>query len=66
MAHSQTESKPCPLIHTLYWSSWVAQLVKKPPAMRETWLQPLGWEDPLEQRMATQSHILAQRIPGTV
>ena len=31
------------------WASPVAQLVKNPPAMRETWVQPLGWEDPLEK-----------------
>ena len=31
------------------WASLVAQLVKNPPAMRETWVQPLGWEDPLEK-----------------
>ena len=33
------------------------------PAMRETWVQSLGWEDPLEERMATHSSILAWRIP---
>ena len=31
------------------WASLVAQMVKNPPAMRETWVQPLGWEDPLEK-----------------
>ena len=36
-------------------SSLVAQLVKNPPAMRETWLQSLGWEDPLEKGKATHS-----------
>ena len=35
------------------WASLVAQLVKNPPAMRETWVQPLGWEDSLEKGMAT-------------
>ena len=45
------------------WASLVAQMVKKPPAMRETWVQSLGWEDPLEESMATQSKILAWRIP---
>ena len=45
------------------WTSLVAQLVKNPPAMRETWVQSLGWEDPLEQGMATHSNILAWRIP---
>ena len=41
----------------------VAQLVKNPPAMRETWVQSLGWEDPLEKGKATHSSILAWRIP---
>ena len=48
------------------WASLVAQLVKNPPAMRETWVQSLGWEDPLEKGMATYSSILAWRIPWTV
>ena len=41
-------------------------LVMNPPAMRETWVQFLGWEDPLEKRKATHSSILAWRIPWTV
>jgi len=45
------------------WASLVAQLVKNPPAMWETWAQSLGWEDPLEKGMATHSSILAYRIP---
>ena len=45
------------------WASLVAQLVKNPPAMRETWVQSLGWEDPLEEGIATHSSILAWRIP---
>ena len=45
------------------WASLVAQTVKNPPAMRETWVQSLGWEDPLEEGMATHSSILAWRIP---
>ena len=44
----------------------VAQLVKNPPAMQETWVQSLDWEDPLENRKATHSSILAWRIPWTV
>ena len=48
------------------WASLVAQLVKNPPKMQETWVQSLGWEDPLEKRKATHSSILAWRIPGTV
>ena len=41
------------------WASLVAQLVKNPPAMRETWVRSLGWEHPLEAGMATHSSILA-------
>ena len=48
------------------WTSLVAQLVKNPPAMWETWVQSLGWEDPLEEGKATHSSILAWRIPWTV
>ena len=46
-------------------ASWVAQLVKKLPAMLETSVQFLGWEDPLEKEMATHSSILAWKIPWT-
>ena len=45
------------------WASLVAQTVKNLPAMWETWLQSLGWEDPLEKGMAAHSSILAWRIP---
>ena len=41
------------------WASLVAQLVKNPPAMQETWVQSLGWEDPLEKGKATYYSILA-------
>ena len=41
----------------------VAQTVKNPPPMWETWVQSLDWEDPLEEGMATQSSILTWRIP---
>ena len=41
----------------------MAQMVKNPPLMRETWVQYLGREDPLEKGMATHSSILAWRIP---
>ena len=41
------------------WTSLVVQLVKDPPAMWETWVWSLGWEDPLEKRKATHSSILA-------
>ena len=47
------------------WASLVAQIVKNPPAMQETWVSSLGWEDPLEEGMATHSGILAWRIPWT-
>ena len=49
-----------------FWASLVAQLVKNPPAMWETWVQFLGWEDPLEKGKAVHSSILAWRIPWTV
>ena len=48
------------------WAFLVAQLVKNLPAMRETWVQSLSWEDPLEKGKATHSSILAWRIPRTV
>ena len=44
------------------WASLVAQMVKCLPAMQETWVQSLGWEDPLEEGMATYSSILAWGI----
>ena len=44
-------------------ASLVAQTVKNLPAMRETWVQSLGWEDPLKEGMGTHSSILAWRIP---
>ena len=45
------------------WASLVAQLVKNPPAMWETWVRSLGWEDLLEKEMAIHSSILAWKIP---
>ena len=47
-------------------ASLVAQLVKNPPAMWKTWVQSLGWEDPLEKGKATHSSILVWRIPWTI
>ena len=41
------------------WASLVVQPVKNPPAMWETWVQPLGWEDPLDKGMVTHSSIMA-------
>ena len=46
-------------------ASLVAQRLKRLPALQETWVQSLGWEDPLEKKMATHSSILAWRIPWT-
>ena len=47
---------------TPLWASPVAQLVKNPPAVQETWVRSLGWEDPLEKGIC----ILAWKIPWTV
>ena len=47
------------------WASLVTLVVKNLPAMQETRVQSLGWEDPLEKEMATHSSILAWRIPWT-
>ena len=47
------------------WASLVAQMVKNPPAMRETWVRSLGWKATLEEGMAAHSSILAWRIPWT-
>ena len=43
----------------------VAQMVKNLPAVQETWIQSLGWEDPLEKEVVTHSSILAWRISWT-
>ena len=58
---SAGEGIGCPLQYS--WASLVAQLVKNPLAMQETWVQSLGCEDPLEEGTATHSSILAWRIP---
>ena len=47
------------------WASLMAQLVKNLPAMRETWVRSLGWEDPLEKEKVTHFSILTWRIPWT-
>ena len=47
------------------WASSVAQMRRNLRAMQETWIQPLGWEDPLEKGMATHSNVLVWRIPWT-
>ena len=61
LGSSQGEWTGYPLPYS--WASLVAQMVKKPPAVWETWVRSLGWEEPLEEGMATHSNILAWRIP---
>ena len=46
--------------------SLVAQMVKNLPAVQETWVRSLGWEEPLEKGMAIHSSILAWKIPWTI
>ena len=53
-----------PNLYTL-WASLVSQMVKNLPAIQETQVRSLGWEDSLEKGMATHSSILARRIPRT-
>ena len=53
-------------IQLIHVASLIAQVVKSPPAIRETWVQSLGWEDPLVKGKATHASILAWRIPWTV
>ena len=53
------------LFYTLHWSSLMAQMIKILHAMKETWVQSLGQEDPLKKGMATHSSILAWRRPRT-
>ena len=48
-----------------FWASLVAQMVKRLPAMRETQVRSLGWEDPLEKEMATHSSTFAWKISWT-
>ena len=64
LGRSAGEGRGYPLQYS--WASLVAQLVKNLPAMQETWVWSLGWEDRLEKRKATHSSILAWRIPWTV
>ena len=61
LGSSPGEGKGYPLQYS--WASLVAQTVKNLPAMRETWVQSLGWEDSLEEDMATHFSVLAWRIP---
>ena len=55
----------CIYITDSHRASLIAQVVKNPPAMQETSVQSLGWEDPPEEGKATHSSILAWRIPRT-
>ena len=64
LGRSPKEGIGCP--HQCFWTSLVAQLVRNLPAMWETCVRSLGWEDPLEKGKATHSSILAWRIPWTV
>ena len=48
-----------------FGASLVAQMIKNPPAMQETWVQSLGWENPLEKEMAIHSSTLAWKTPWT-
>ena len=52
-------------INVALWASLVAQIIKNPPAMQETWVQSQEWEDPLEKGMATHYSILAWQIQWT-
>ena len=61
LRRSPGEGTGCPLQHS--WAPLVAQSVKNWPAMQEIWVQSLGWEDLLEEGMATHSSIIAWRIP---
>ena len=49
----------------IYGTCLISQMVKNLPAVQETWVQSLGWKDPLEKGMATQYSILVQWIPWT-
>ena len=51
------------IVHCLIWASLVAQSVKNLPAMQETWVQSLVWDDPLVKGMAPRSSIFVWRIP---
>ena len=57
----KSASTVCPklVLKPATWTSLVAQLIKIPPTMWETWVRSLGWEDPLEKGMVTHSSILA-------
>ena len=58
LTNKRAHSKGLLISYFPHWASLVAQLVKSLPAMRESWVQSLGWEDPLEKGKATHSGIL--------
>ena len=64
LGRSPGEGKGYPLQYS--WVSLVAQLIKNQPAVRETWVLSLGWEEPLEKGKATHSSVLAWRVPWAV
>ena len=64
LGRSAGEGIGCPLQYS--WASLVAQLVKNPPVMQETWVRSLGWEHPLEKGKAADLSILAWRISWIV
>ena len=64
LGRSAGEGKGYPLQYS--WASLLAQLVKNPPALWETWIRSLGRDDPLEKGKATHSSILGCRMPWTV
>ena len=64
LGRSSGEGIGYPLLYS--WASLVAQLIKNPSAMQETWVRSLGWDDPLEKEMAAHSSILAWRNPWIV
>ena len=65
VAKSRTRLSDFTSLHAPRQASLVAQTVKNLPAMQETWVQSLGWEDSLEKGVATHSSILAWRVPWT-
>ena len=64
-SHDLREQLPIYTVLQSFWASLVAQTVKNLPAVQETWVQSLGWEDPLEKGMATHSSVPAWITPWT-
>ena len=64
-SQSRTQLKRFSMHVHMHWTSLVAQTVKSLPTVLETWVQSLGWEDPLEKEMATHSSILVWKTPWT-